>query len=102
MCATAAAPPQANIASTSEKYAAVQSLKAYLSDLADCLAAKAPLVEELQDSLEQARESAAAALRQQQQVRNVHGNRYCDSMSCHPSSRCFGTLSAGVTTHCVA
>lgn len=58
---------QADIAAASEKYAAVQSLKAYLSDLADCLAAKAPLVEELQDSLEQAREEAAAALRQQQQ-----------------------------------
>lgn len=65
---TAAAGAQADITAASDKYAAVQSLKAYLSDLADCLAVKAPLVEELQESLDAAREEAAAGIRQQQQV----------------------------------
>jgi hypothetical protein len=59
---------QADIASTGDKYAAVQGLKAYLADLAECLEFKAPLVEEMQDSLQQAREETAAALRQQAQV----------------------------------
>jgi hypothetical protein len=59
---------QADIASTGDKYAAVQGLKAYLADLAECLEFKAPLVEEMQDSLHSAREEAAAALRQQEQV----------------------------------
>jgi HEAT repeat protein len=59
---------QADILAAGEKYAAVQTLKAYLADLAECLAAKAPLVEELQDALDSAREEAAASLQQQQQV----------------------------------
>eukprot|EP00775_Hariotina_reticulata_P001896 gene1896-2230_t len=59
---------RADILAAGEKYAAVQALKSYLADLAECLAAKAVLVEELQDALSTAREEAAAALRQQQQV----------------------------------
>ncbi|KAF8061109.1 TOC34 [Scenedesmus sp. PABB004] len=58
---------RADIAASGERYAAVQGLKAYLADLADCLASKAPLVEELQDSLLAAAEDAAqAAMRQEQ------------------------------------
>jgi hypothetical protein len=43
-------------------------LKAYLADLAECLEHKAVLIEEMQDSLQQAREEAAAAAWQQEQV----------------------------------
>jgi ribosomal 50S subunit-associated protein YjgA (DUF615 family) len=64
---------QADIEAAGRRFADVQSLKAYLADLADCLYTKAPIVEELADALAAAREEAAEAMRTQQRVRFVVG-----------------------------
>ena len=48
----------------------VRQVRAYISDLCDCLADKSPMVEALEDSLAELREDRAIAAKDREQVRN--------------------------------
>ena len=62
---------QEDIKRTGDKYGFVQEIKGYISDLCDCLADKAALVEELEDQLQEFREERAEGDKARLQVRGV-------------------------------
>ena len=53
----------------SERYVAMQKVRAYVADLCDCLADKSPMVEALEDSLAELREDRAMAAADRAEVR---------------------------------
>jgi GC-rich sequence DNA-binding factor len=67
------APPQSDIQSVGDKYAAVQQLRSYCADLCECLAAKAALGEELEDHLVEMREDRGRAAAAARRVRGLGG-----------------------------
>ena len=58
----------------------VHQVRAYISDLCDCLADKSPMVEALEDSLAELREDRAIAAKDREQVRNEVVVFACKSM----------------------